>query len=250
MSGQVQTGAELTHDSARPEPPRLPLPHPSKWSLWLPVAAVLLVATILAIFLQWAIQQIPPMVIAQPVDPKPAAPPLKIDEVLHTLKLVTAEAHCTVRATRRYEDWRGGVEVELAAPARLLYGVDLEQQVSVHWNGPNRLTVFVPEPKVLYADVDYSNVREEKRDAWGLHFNRYAGQTQVTLCLYEDLPRAARQVALQEDQISQAREGARRKLRDLLEKVVPSEVRVEVEFVGSGPNPMAPASVCIASESR
>ena len=62
------------------------------------------------------------------------------------------------------------------------------------------------------------------RTRWG------AGQTQLTLCIYIDLPNEIRKVSTSRELLKEVRERSRAQLRQLFEAVLPEETWVEVRF--------------------
>ncbi len=156
--------------------------------------------------------------------------PVDVREVLATLKIVTVEASGPVVATRRYEDWRGRVFVEIEVPVQFLYGVDLSQEnLDVQYRDDSYLRVVVPPPRCLYTRYSTGRIRERKVEVWGAHTRKGAGQTQLTLCIYEDLPKAIERAGMAPERLKEVREQTRERLRALLQQIEP-EKWIEVRF--------------------
>ncbi len=199
------------------------------WDLTLPMVVICVLATAMGWWLYHAMYAAPlPATLDESEDAT-----FRVTRVLDVLKVVTQEVETRVSAQRHHENWRGRVEVEIEAPVKLLYGVDLTSDaVQVETRTPGYVRVVVPEPRLLYHDFDPSRIVEKRMHISGMRTRTGAGQTQLTLCIYEDLPREIRKVASSRKLLEQVREQSRAQLRELFQAVLPEDTWVEIRFKG------------------
>lgn len=170
---------------------------------------------------------------SQPLVPPPITEEktvIDLREFLVTLKLVTVEATADVRASRYYEDWRGSVYVQISVPVQFLYGVDLgDGTLRADEQDDRYVRVVVPPPRCLYTRYDVKDIREEKVEVNGVHTRKGAGQTQLTLCIYENLPEAIEKATIDPRRVPVIRDKSREQIRRLLQVVAPDKW-IEIRF--------------------
>ena len=205
-------------------------PKATDWPLWTAGIIILVACAGLARWIYVMTRTPPPMV--------EEANTVKLDvrQVLDVLKIVTQEVKTVVRASRHFEDWRGSVDVRIEVPVRLLYGIDLtNQRVRVEEHTEVYMRVVVPPPKLLYTNYRTDEIRELEVTVRGVHTRKGAGQTQLTLCIYENLPREIKRVARSAKVRDEVRQRCRQQLRTLLQMILPGQTWVEVRFSDEAP---------------
>ena len=165
-------------------------------------------------------------------DTKPATRSLaEVAEAVRTLKLVTVEIKTSVSTEVRDESWRGDATAHVTAPARLLYGVNLDtlDASSVSLAPLGKLcTVRVPRPTRIATEVYTEDESIDVQVGW-LRFRTRSGEYVLGLAR-RDLAERARNMTLAPDDADKVAEATRTQVAKVVRTLLGEDVAVRVEF--------------------
>lgn len=165
-------------------------------------------------------------------DTKPATRSLaEVAEAVRTLKLVTVEIKTSVSTQVRDESWRGDSIAHVTAPARLLYGVNLDtlDSSSISLAPLGKLcTIRVPKPERIATEVYTEDESIDVQVGW-LRFRTRSGEYVLGLAR-RDLAERARSMTLTPDDADKVAEATRTQVAKVVRTILGDDVAVHVEF--------------------
>ena len=155
----------------------------------------------------------------------------EVAEAVRTLKLVTVEIRTAVSTQVRDESWRGDSVATVTAPARLLYGVNLEgldaSRVSLAPLG-KLCTIRVPKPERIATEVYAEDESIDVQVGW-LRFRTRSGEYVLGLAR-RDLAERARSMVLSPDDAEKVAAATRAQVAKVVRTLLGEDVAVNVEF--------------------